>query len=354
MLFYFIFLFTIALLSGRYNIAGYSTIKPHFGYYIACLIVIFTAIFRFDMGWDYKTYYLVADPDYKYFVVYNFGLSGVIIYDIANYFNNPLLVFVIYGLITYILIFKVIDENSSSKYESLIIYVAVFYLTSWSIMRQCAAGAVLFLGYKYIKNKNIIKYIVICMIASFIHSASVVGILLYPIYHMRYFYVIVFGLIIALSINFVLPIVISMLGLPYMSYLTKASEGSTLTRFFNLLLLFYCLALALYSKNFNNNRGLLSIITLGTLFPFILKSHLGARIGEYFLIYFVLLIPSLNQKLNINKRSIITMILNIYFILMLLATVHLSKSKNYVPYRFYFTTDRNEIFNPRFLEAMDL
>jgi hypothetical protein len=337
-------LLIIAIFAGRYNIAGYRLVKAKTGYFIACTIIIFISVFRFDIGYDYSGYYSFIYPRFNINNVAHFEYFPRIIYRIADYFNTPLLVFVIFGLINYILIFYTINKLSISKYESLIIFFSMFYLTTLSIIRQGTAVAIIFYGFKYIKKKKLIKYIITCIIAFNFHRSAIIGFLLYPLYYISYYYVIGFICIFTLGIRYVLPRILETYFPRYISYIVKEGLMDTsghYMRIFYIVLLLYCIIISYIGKTFKKNRGLFSIITLGVILPFVLGGHTGGRIAEYFLIYFVLLIPNINSKLNINKRIIILIPFYMYFFLYLLSTVYLSKSSEYVPYRFYFLTDIN-------------
>jgi hypothetical protein len=341
--FYFFYLFFIIILAGRYNILGYRVLKPKTGYFLACFIIIFISVFRFDIGYDYNSYYSFIYPK---LIITNFEYFPRIIYHISDYFDIPILVFVIFGLINYVLIFYTIDKTSTSRYESLIIFFAMFYLTTLSTLRQSTAVAIIFYGFKYIKKKKLIKYIITCIIAFNFHRSAIIGFLLYPLYYISYYYVIGTLGALVLGIRYILPKILAVYFPRYVAYLVNQAlveASGNYMRLFYIGLLFYCIVIACLGKIFGKNRGFFSIITLGVALPFILGGHTGGRIAEYFLIYFVLLVPNVNSKLKINKRVIFLSTFYIYFFLYLLTTVYLSKSSDYIPYRFYFLTDTKQI-----------
>jgi hypothetical protein len=343
------------IFAGRYNIAGYHIIKPNLGYSIACLLIIFISLFRFDMGWDYSTYWRMIDPVFDYeFLKKSTEPLSFFIYSIAAYFHSPLLMYILFGSITYILVFSIINKYSLCKYESLIIYVSMFYFTSWSNLRQSLAGAVLFFGFKYIKDKKIVRYIILVIIASGFHLSAIVGIILYPLYYNKLIYTLFLLILAVIGVKYLLPIFIGDISTRYMSHLQNIDmqdNGGRSMRYVYILLFCYCFVVAIIKKRIKECEGFFSIVALGLIFPFILGGHIGGRVAEYFIMYFMLLIPSVNTKINIYKRVLSMVPFYLYFFLFLFTTVYSSKSTEYVPYRFYFLTDRSYFFqNKKFGE----
>jgi hypothetical protein len=213
-------------------------------------------------------------------------------------------------------------------------------------MRQGMAVAIIFYGFKYIKKKKLIIYIITCIIAFNCHKSAVIGLLLYPLYYINYYLVVGSLGILVLAIKYILPQILNEFFPHYASYITNQAlmeASGHYMRIFYIGLFSYCLIVACLGKIPNKNRGFFSIITVGVILPFIFGGHTGGRIAEYFLIYFILLIPIVNLKLNINKRAVVLTPFYVYFFLYLLTTVYLSKSTDYVPYRFYFLTDTKQI-----------
>jgi hypothetical protein len=277
-------------------------------------------------------------------MVAHFEFFPRVIYYIADYFKSPLLLFILFGIIIYGTLFHAIKKYSYSIYESLIIYLVTLYISSLSIMRQSAAGAILFLGFGFIQEKKLIKYIITCIIAFNFHNSAIIGLILYPLYHMRYGFVVIFMILFLFSYKFIFPLILS--NFKYLNYFLNPNDfaGGTLTRLFYTGLFLYCMIIALCTNNFRQNRGLFSLVTVGIGLPFLLGGHVGGRLAEYFYIYFILLMPSVNKKLHIHKRASVMIVFYVYFFLILTATVYLSKSSEYVPYRFYFFTDKTLMF----------
>jgi hypothetical protein len=342
MLFYLIFLLSLAVCAGRYNIAGHKLIKPHSGFILACFIVFIVAVCRFNIGYDYGNYYSFMYPRLDNIVIDRSELFPRLFYYIADFFNLPFLFFLFLAIINYMLVFHIIEKYSLSKYESIIVFVSLFYLTTLSTVRQGAAVPVLFWGFKYIKDKKLFKYILVCIIAFNFHRTAILGLVLYPLYHMKKYGIVIFlSSIMVVFVRLIFPKILEIYFpyfLQYLSIRSLAESSGNFMKYFYLILFVYCLINILVNKDFKKNKGYISIITVGVIFPFIMGGHTGMRVAEYFFIYFVLLYPNANRKKNIKRKAIMLFIFYAYFFIYLFVSVYINKSTAYVPYKIYFLT----------------
>ena len=85
-------------------------------------------------------------------------------------------------------IYKFIKDNSNNYLMSTLMFVnLLFFYNSMSLMRQFTALAViLFFGFKFIKEKKFLKYLLTIAFAMFFHYTALLAIFIYPIYHMKY------------------------------------------------------------------------------------------------------------------------------------------------------------------------
>jgi hypothetical protein len=171
-------------------------------------------------------------------------------------------------------------------------------------MRQSAAIAVLFYGYKFIKNKKLLSYIVICFIAFLFHKSAIVGLIFYPLYYLKYRHILfLFGIILlAYRLLFVF---VSKTFPKYISYIELLDNNSSrYIRIMYALLVIISLAFALYTNTFKQCRGFLNITTVGIVFPFLIGT-IGQRFAQYFLVYSILLFPVAVKKIDIKFRMIV-------------------------------------------------
>lgn len=69
---------------------------------------------------------------------------------------------------------KFVEKNSISPYFSYFIFFTIFGTFQMTGLRQCCAMAVLMLAYEQMKNKNILKYVILVILAYLFHKSAIV------------------------------------------------------------------------------------------------------------------------------------------------------------------------------------
>lgn len=341
MQFYFFFLLFIILLCGRYNIIhGHYFIPKQIRYKISVLFIIFVTAFRFNIGYDWSSYLSYVYPTFNPLNISRLEPLDKLIIGCAGYFSQPLIMFSVYAVITYANIGILINRYSASKFESLMIYVCLFYLTDLSTIRQAVAVSFVFYGFKYIEQKKLFKYFLICFVAILFHKTAAIALLFYPLYYAKPMIALLAVVGIYVGMKVVLPKVLGSILPIFLMYLEKGgikdSSGS-LQRLVYLLLFLY--AFIFHRKK---SSGLVNICAVGVILPFVLGGHTGGRLAQYFLIYYCLLIPGCNKRFNINYRILFMLPFYAYFFMYLIVSVTANHSNEYVPFRWYFFEDLNQ------------
>lgn len=334
--FYIFFLLFIALLCGRYNvIPGSYIVGKRTGYKISIVFIILVSSMRFNIGYDWSSYLSMIYPGFNPLNIQRLEPFNKIICTIAGNLQQPWILFTFYSVITYSLIGKTINDFSSSKYESLMIYLCLFFLSGLSTIRQEIAVAIIFFGYRYILEKKIVKYFFTCMLAMCFHKTAIIAIIFYPLYYLGLSVSIMLITIFGVFFKVILPRIVGAFFPYFMIYLNGGlgSSSGNLQKIFYFLLFIYAFVL---HKNKREHIGLLNICVIGCMLPFILGGHTGGRLGEYFLIYYTLLIPECSKRLNIKYRVVFLIPLYAFFFMYLLVSVNVNHSNEYVPFRWYF------------------
>lgn len=338
MIFWVFFLSIVIVIIGRYNIVNKHRIMPtKIAYPYVCLFIIGITIFRYDVGIDWSHYYSYIYPELNLSVVENFELIPRQIYIIADFFKSPLLVFILHQGVALILFFICFSKYSVSRYESYIVFLCVFYLEFLSYIRQWLAIAILFYGFRYVKEKQIIKYIICASIAFFCHRSSIIAaICIYCIYNYVSIKLCIVCCLIALLFGKELINILAGTNLPYIKYFRNIDlfdVSGRYSKIFYVLLWCGCFFLLKHSDFYQ--KKILSIVLFGITLPFIFGGHLGSRIGSYFYFYYVLLIPEAITHLR-NKRcsNVIMFFFYLYFLLLLFVNSN-SGTSAYIPYQFY-------------------
>ena len=94
--------------------------------------------------------------------------------------NNPNYMFVIISFITLFGICVFVYKYSSIKWMSILLFISLgFYYTSFNMIRQFIAIAIVMLSYKYLIEKNFLKFFMIVLCASLFHMSALIFIPFY-------------------------------------------------------------------------------------------------------------------------------------------------------------------------------
>lgn len=149
--------------------------------FVISAILVFFAGVRYDVGADYRQY---ADNFRAYCtqtLVWNKEPGIRFVSQLAAKISDNygmmffLMSFITVGLVTY-----TIARESDYYQISILMYI---FLGSWhesfNSVRQSAAAAILFWGHKYIKERKLIKWLLVCLIAFLFHTSAIVFVPLY-------------------------------------------------------------------------------------------------------------------------------------------------------------------------------
>lgn len=302
------------------------------------LIVLFISIFRYNVGYDYHTYYNYLITENSWGLRYFEPLPRLIL-QIAVKLKSPVLFFVIINSIILLLIYNLIKTESNNFYQSFLIFFALFYLDTLSIMRQWLGVAFVVYGYKYIKQKKFIHYLICVLLATLSHSSAILCIFIYFVYNY-----------IDLSVNIVVMLLGLFLGtkiinlifdmIPFLSsykyYLNGfVAKGSSKAVYMWYLL--YAISLVTYLKTgFSlEAKRLLSIVGYGISFPKLLGPAIGLRMSLYFNVFYILLFPYVLKKYTPRKyQDLLLLPFYMYFILFLI--IDSRNNQGYTKYILYF------------------
>lgn len=309
------------------------------GYILSSILLLFVAAFRFDVGWDYPSYFTTIDERI---------IAGLVHYEpfslgialMAIWCDETFLFFIVSSLIIYSLAFYALYKNSIDPPLSLIIYLGLFFLISLSIVRQAVAVSIVLCAYRYVLKKDVYKFSLLVIIATLFHYTAFISILIYWIYHhLSLWRIVIISFVVLVFKNVVISILASY-GL-YTEYLYRLNElgGGGLTKFFYLLLCF-SFFLIIKRKGYSSlEKKHLSIIFVGLICPYVFGASMGERIGYYFLIYFCYIIPLLLRGKRKIKKVIYVMVFSLYFLLTVFYTSNIPGQKSaYTPYRTIFNT----------------
>ena len=231
-------------------------------------------------------------------------------------------------------------KNSKIAWLSVFIYLTLgFFTFSFSGLRQSIALAITFYSYKYIKNKQLLRFLLCIILAILFHYSAIVFIAAYPlryaVLNKNHYYFIVLGFIFTFIFKS------KIFSLIYRLY--NGEEGKIeATNAYTMLLVMIMVLIISYifgSKDENNfNLNIYKNYMLVSIFLqiFASQSNVAMRTTYYYYLFITLLIPEVianqrDKKIRIIGIGVLVIAL-IYFFQITTGNGYLNVS----PYHFYW------------------
>lgn len=334
MSFYFVFIFLLYML---FTIADYkwpNRWQRKILIALPCIILFFVAIFRFDVGYDYPAYYDISAEESE-----RFERISLYFVDITNYLNAPYVIFILFGIPTYLCAFWAFTKAKSFQI-AFWVYIFLFLLESFGTIRQAAAMSIMLCGIVLLRKKKMLLYFLTCILASMLHTTALIMLPAYFIYHYFSWKFTLLSLIV-MTLSF--PYLISMLieGDMYTFYLKNMDiyEGGSLIRYFYILLYLFLLALAYKFHLLKNLKPIFITLLPAFFFPFILGGHFGGRLSSYYYLLFIFLIPEVISYCKEKLKMLFMLALCAFFFAVLYVSQRAGDKSPYTPYQTIFEVD---------------
>lgn len=253
--------------------------------------------------------------------------------------NETVFLFVI-AMITYIPVFVAIQKHSKIPYLSILSYFA-FGMFSYSlgVFRQMIAVSILLCGWKYVKERKLIPYLLVVGLAMTFHMTSIIAILLYILYGIHWKKIMWFILpteVLLLIFGRYVVILATKIMPPFEHYLGGMYDqqgGSYLMLILLNIVLLVCIILNKQGR-FNNDMTICALILAVFLQSVGYSMALFGRIVLFFSIYLIFAIPNavygLGEKWR--KPAGIVAIAMLFF----LSFMMISGNQYIVPYYAFF------------------
>lgn len=308
--------------------------------------------FRYDVGVDYK--------EYEYWFNFWFDnlsfkepIWGIIIYLVRSLGGEFYLVTLLIALLTNMFIYlglKVRNVTGIYLILAIFIYSTSFLFVSANIMRQGVAIAIFFYCSFFITKKEFWKYTFFMFLASGFHISIL---LLYPLYFIKVKSFMIRTYFIAIIVSYILilsPIIPSLLSLvtkiPYFSKYTNNefifngdvkifSLGVILKVVISILLLLVVSNQKDVKFNLELNYYLIGVLlNIMSLYSFLI-----ARVGIYFQVFEILMIPVLIRAIPNRKLRLFISFLIIIFMSLLLFKIIISPESLNLEYKSIFNKE---------------
>ena len=284
--------------------------------------------------YEYKNWFEIKNFSNLFNNINNFGFNLLI--SIVKVFTSSFYFFLfICALIINTNIIKFTKENSINFTISILIYICLYYTNTFNITRQWIACSIFLYAFKYIKQKNFLKYMFFILLASSFHNTAFFLIIIYPILNSDKFKVkgniytiIISGIILFfLSSRFIESLykLSNLLGFNYaIKYENYTGNVGNYTSFIISLFTFIILIIGnkeIKKKNYDDRMLKISAIYLILFVVMSLlstKSYIFNRINLYFIGSLMLTFPYLinifENRSKILVEYIIFIVLSFAFI----------------------------------------
>ena len=314
------------------------------GLELGCKIMIFLIPFlimglRYDVGRDYFYTYAPIFETVKITGEYsNVEFGYVLLNKLVLLFTKD-----------YAGIYKAIMKSSKDITLSFyILFASCFFFYAMNVMRQSIVIAIFIYCIRYIKERKMMKYMVIIILASFIHKIALIFI---PVYFVSYFKIkpkllIIIAIVVIIAQPLIYNLIVKFtVGTKYENYITgrySVSENSMISPLINLstlILCYYYKQKDKRNKEFDDELNILTNIHVIALICSLLLGTfpLASRIFVNFYHVQILTIPLLLSK---EKRKDIRRLLYLgYYIAFgvnFIYSVGMKNGNKVLPYRTIF------------------
>lgn len=318
-------IYVLIVIAGTYYCYLADKYNKKIYIFITYLIIACPAALRYCVGIDYKAYldlynrmisYASVDAALKSHVVEK---SFLYLSFFSNrFFHSAWFVFAFYAIFTQL--FMLLGMWNFREYVSpslmMFIYLCGYYWRTYNIFRQALAVAIIFWGFRYIKDKKIVRFLVCVLIAGVFHKTALLAVFVYPFYNFRPRYV-------NKLVAYIMPTALILFLEPIMNFFYRFGIFSNYGNYYSVvsmsivspgtiieitLFIFYYVAKWKKTTNISSDvRDLMDRATIANItFYFLLyRLFFASRVGLYFTIFNLVARASIHKKgIKIGIREV--------------------------------------------------
>lgn len=322
---------------------------------ISFLTVFLVSALRVNVGTDYQSYVNWFNEIDQFSFHYTNFLFNNMIFIIKLITNNPQCLFVITSFIILILIYTYAIEEFEDYDMALFLFIVLgFYFSTFNGIRQWLAIAVFMFSFKYIKQKELIKYLGCIIVASLFHITSLLLIPAYFLFKLnikdRYKMIIIgASFIIFKLVNFNGLIAFICKKVAFSFYVRYFASGVDLTQsvgsFLPIILSFgMFMYYILFKKNiiekitfekYERNKTLCFYIVIFAITNTV--NNLFSRFSYYFIPFIIFLLPDFFVIFNGKYNKIMKLLVVVFGVVFMVINTLLKNSNNPLPYLSIFS-----------------
>lgn len=345
-LIFYIIMFTISTLFIYFSEKNKDTKVKKICVCIGLLIPILISALRWNVGSDFMVYVNKFNW-YNGNIGDSFEFLYFIIINISKLLGNVQFMFSIYSILTVVFVYKALKYNKE-KYPialTFFIYIFLYFIQSFNIMRQLLAVAIIFYAYRYLYERNIKKFIFFNILACLSHTTAI---FFFPVYFMffknkeknrkiRFKQILYFILIIVVVLNFdkVINQLTNMNAFErYSLYSEKVASKNRTAILKVMLLIYFFIFRKKYVKYDDRNNTYILLFIIGTILEFLgYNSPYIKRIAMYFSISEIYLLGCMPKLFkNNNTRIFIVFGIILYVLAFFILSYYILRQANVIPY----------------------
>lgn len=213
----------------------------------------------------------------------------------------------------------IIKKYSSGPLLSFLLLIGLGYLYfSMTGLRQATAMSIILIAYIFLREKNLLRFIITVIIASLFHSTALVFLIAYPLSYLKLNIKYIFILIIVILSSFLFSDqILWLINLisweeQYTNYIQGEQTLNYTGFIIQLIILFFCLIFKKSLLNINNKEiTMYNLLVIGLIFQ-LLSTDIAVlfRLSLYFSIFSIILIPNvINTIKDKNLRILVTFLI---------------------------------------------
>lgn len=340
---------------GTFGLSGILCKANIHNNFLKLLLVIIPpvllATFRYNIGYDYGSYiigyYNSFDVTYKS-IIEGYELGDPIAFNLiskfATMFNSErvyLMLLALFSLVPGVI--YILQEWDNSDIQPMIMFVFLFnpFIFSFSACKQGIALSFLMLSLKYVYDRKPIKFALCVAVAFLFHSTALVFVFVYFFLNGKgnlsagkKFLIIIGCLLVIMNLEAILG---NVMGGRYESYAVDTVEGKNRTFWlYSLIAIVFLLFRKILVKIDKRNELLIMMLVVGAICQYLgFFNAFTKRIGEYFLMSQVFLIPQSIYVFTEESKQFVKLFIIIYIVAIFLIGSPIAPSgMGFVPYQY--------------------
>lgn len=342
---------------GTFGLSGILCKANIHNKFLKLLLVIIPpallATFRYNIGYDYGSYitgyYNSFNVTYKSIIEgYEPGdpIAFYLISKFATMFNSErvyLMLLALFSLVPGVI--YILQEWDNSDIQPMIMFVFLFspFIFSFSACKQGIALSFLMLSLKYVYDRKLIKFALCVAVAFLFHSTALVFVFVYFFLNgkgnlsaHKKILIIIGCIFVIMNLEAILG---NVMGGRYEGYAVDTVEGNNRTFWlYSLIAIVFLLFRKILVKIDKRNELLIMMLVVGAICQYLgFFNAFTKRIGEYFLISQVFLIPQSIYVFTEESKQFAKLLIIIYVVaIFVIANPIASSGMGFVPYQFKF------------------